>query len=73
MKKVSKSKLKVKMFELLNEVETSGETLVVTDFSRPVLKIIPYRVKQTVDEAFASWRDGVYLPDISVLSISSKE
>lgn len=40
---VSKSQFKAKALEFFRQVETSGETLVVTDHGRPTLEIRPYR------------------------------
>jgi len=73
MKKVSKSVLKAKMFEYFDAVEESGEALIVTDFNRPVLKIVPYRVKQSVEEAFKSWREATSIPDKAVLASTEDE
>ncbi len=40
---VSKSQFKARALEFFRQVETSGETLVVTDHGRPTLEIRPYR------------------------------
>jgi antitoxin (DNA-binding transcriptional repressor) of toxin-antitoxin stability system len=40
---VSKSEFKAKALEYFRLVETSGESLVVTDHGRPVLELRPYR------------------------------
>jgi antitoxin (DNA-binding transcriptional repressor) of toxin-antitoxin stability system len=50
---VSKSKLKAHMLRIFREIEQSGETLIVTDHSRPVLQIQPVQRKQPVEEVFA--------------------
>ncbi|MEX2536784.1 MAG: type II toxin-antitoxin system prevent-host-death family antitoxin [Trueperaceae bacterium] len=39
----SKSKFKPKTLEYLRKVEETGETLIITDRGRPVVKIEPYR------------------------------
>lgn len=39
--KVSKFELKSRLFSHLREVSESGRELVITDFGKPVLKIIP--------------------------------
>lgn len=39
---ISKSQFKPKSLEYFRMIEESGETLVITDRGRPVLKIIPY-------------------------------
>ncbi len=43
---VSKSEFKAKALEFFRLVETSGESLVVTDHGRPVLEVRPYRSDQ---------------------------
>jgi len=52
MRSMSKSKLKTHLLRVFRELEESGEELVVTDHNRPVLRIIPYRERQAVGEAF---------------------
>ena len=59
MNRISKSKLKANMLKIFRELEASGETLIVTDHNKPVLKIVPIREKRPVDEVFASWREKV--------------
>lgn len=39
----SKSKFKPKTLEYLRKVEETGESLIITDHGRPVVKIEPYR------------------------------
>ena len=56
MKSMSKSKLKTHLLRVFRELEESGEELVVTDHNRPVLRIIPYRQRKRVEEAFADIR-----------------
>jgi prevent-host-death family protein len=40
---VSKSKFKAKALEYFRRVETSGQSVVVTDHGRPTLEVRPYR------------------------------
>jgi len=40
---VSKSEFKAKALEYFRRVETSGQSLVVTDHGRPTLEVRPYR------------------------------
>ena len=63
---ISKSKLKVKMLEILRNLEASGQELIVTDHGKPVLKIIPLKPKPTVDDLFSEFQGLVtYLEDIN--------
>ncbi len=39
---ISKSQFKPRSLEYFRMIEESGETLIITDRGRPVLKIIPY-------------------------------
>ncbi len=65
MKQVSKGALKAKMLEYFREVERTGEELVVTDNSRPVLKVVPIRRRRSAAEVFADVRGRVvYHEDI---------
>ncbi len=61
---ISKSKLKAKMLQIFRELEESGEELTVTDFGRPVLRIVPIKEKAPVEEVFSEYRGRVeYLED----------
>lgn len=63
---VSKSALKAKMFEYLRNVEASGIPLVVTDYGKPVLKILPFQEKKNMVDLFADQRGKVvYHEDIN--------
>ena len=53
---ISKSKLKANMLQLFQEIEASGNELVVTDRNRPVLRIVPIKQALTVDDVFSAWR-----------------
>jgi antitoxin (DNA-binding transcriptional repressor) of toxin-antitoxin stability system len=70
MKTVSKSKLKTNMLQIFREIEASGEEIIVTDRNEPVLRIVPIRHKQSVEEVFGSL-DGraVFLEDIDLPTI----
>ena len=39
---VSKSKFKPRSLEFFREIELTGESLIITDRGRPVLKIVPF-------------------------------
>ena len=62
MKRVSKSVLKSKMFEYFRELEEKGGELVVTDFGKPVLKIVPCTEGKGVDELFQDLRSKARIP-----------
>jgi antitoxin (DNA-binding transcriptional repressor) of toxin-antitoxin stability system len=65
MNTISKSKLKANMLQIFRDLEASGEELIVTDHNRPVLKIIPFQEKQTVEEIFSTYQGQVqYFEDI---------
>jgi antitoxin (DNA-binding transcriptional repressor) of toxin-antitoxin stability system len=40
---ISKSEFKARAMELFRQIETTGQSLVVTDHGRPVLEVRPYR------------------------------
>ncbi|KQR76756.1 prevent-host-death protein [Burkholderia sp. Leaf177] len=42
-RQVSKSEFKAKALEYFRQVESSGESLIVTDHGRPTLEVRPYR------------------------------
>jgi prevent-host-death family protein len=44
-KQISKSQFKSHALELFRRVQKTGEPLVITDFGKPVLKIVPYNEK----------------------------
>lgn len=71
---ISKTRLKADMHRILNEIEQSGEEVIVTDNRRPVLRIQPIEIelnKVTVEEAFADVRGKVkYHEDVDVPSTS---
>lgn len=51
-KKITKSKLKAKMLEYFREVEKTGNPLIVTDYGKPVLKIVPFEEDLSIEDAF---------------------
>ena len=68
---ISKSKLKAKMLEIFRQLEASGEELIVTDRDKPVLKIVPIKTKQTVEELFGASQGHVrYHEDINMPTIA---
>jgi antitoxin (DNA-binding transcriptional repressor) of toxin-antitoxin stability system len=42
-RQVSKSQFKAQALALFREIETSGESVVITDHGRPALEVRPYR------------------------------
>jgi len=64
-KTISKSKLKAQMLKIFRDLEESGEELIVTDHSRPVLKVVPLQRKRSPQKLFAPYRGRVkYHADI---------
>lgn len=59
MQTISKSKLKANMLEIFRNIETTGEELIVTHHSKPVLRIMPIRQGKSVDDIFQPWRGQV--------------
>jgi antitoxin (DNA-binding transcriptional repressor) of toxin-antitoxin stability system len=65
MKRISKSALKAKMLEHFRRVEETGEELIVTDNSEPVIRITAIRTRRPAREVFADVRGRVvYHEDI---------
>jgi antitoxin (DNA-binding transcriptional repressor) of toxin-antitoxin stability system len=46
-KRVSKSAFKARALEFCREVESSGDSLILTDHGRPVLEVRPYEEKDS--------------------------
>ena len=66
MNTISKSKLKANMLRIFREVENSGEELIVTDNNKPVLRILPIKQGNTVEEIFGPLQGKVvYHEDIN--------
>lgn len=49
---VSKSVLKARMLEFFRQVEQTGEELVVTSDGLPVLRVVPYTKRESVEDVF---------------------
>jgi antitoxin (DNA-binding transcriptional repressor) of toxin-antitoxin stability system len=73
MKRVSKSVLKAKMFEYFRELQEQGGELIVTDFGKPVLKIIPCTEGKTVDELFGNLRARARISKDAALETTKDE
>lgn len=73
MKKVSKSELKSKMLEHFRELEKQGGELIVTDYGRPVLKIVPIRERATIADLFSSVRGKVKIDRTVALESTADE
>jgi antitoxin (DNA-binding transcriptional repressor) of toxin-antitoxin stability system len=54
--RISKSKLKARMLEIFRDLQENGGEIIVTERDKPVLRIIPYREKRTVEELFGEYR-----------------
>lgn len=46
--KISKGKFKTHALELFRKVQETGEPLIITDYGKPVLKLIPYDEKKEI-------------------------
>ncbi|MEH1984500.1 MULTISPECIES: type II toxin-antitoxin system Phd/YefM family antitoxin [unclassified Nostoc] len=67
MKSISKSKLKSQLLEFLRLVESEGEEIVVTDHSKPVVKISKYAQALSTEELFGEMRGKVkYFEDLTI-------
>ncbi|MEH1810141.1 type II toxin-antitoxin system Phd/YefM family antitoxin [Nostoc sp.] len=67
MKSISKSKLKSQLLEFLRLVESEGEEIVVTDRSKPVVKISKYAQALSTEELFGEMRGKVkYFEDLTI-------
>ncbi len=45
---ISKSKFKPQALKYFREIEETGQELIITDHTKPVIKIIPYRNKPQI-------------------------
>ena len=71
---ISKSQLKTNMLKVFRELEASGETLIVTDYNKPVLRITPLAKESTVGDLFAGFQGQViYHEDIDTPTIDEWE
>ncbi|MFN8488867.1 MAG: type II toxin-antitoxin system prevent-host-death family antitoxin [Caldilineaceae bacterium] len=63
---ISKSKLKAQMLQIFRQIEQTGEEVIVTDKSRPVLRIQPIAKKRSLKEMFGEY-DGqvIYYEEIN--------
>jgi prevent-host-death family protein len=67
---ISMSVLEGEMLELVRRVEETGEEIVVTDNGRPVVKLVPIRVRTSAGDVFADVRGRVvYHEDIVASTI----
>lgn len=66
MKTVDKTQLKANLLELLQIVESQGEDILVTDGSKPVVRISPYKKSYSTAELFKNMRGKVqYFEDLT--------
>jgi len=59
MRTVTKQELQAKMLHIFEEIEQSGESLIVTDSGRPLVVIRPLTHGGAVDEIFADIRGKI--------------
>ncbi len=69
----SKGVLKAKMLAYFRQVEETGETLVVTDRRKPVLKIEPIRQHQSLAAAFQDLQGSLIADDADLIAPTSDE
>lgn len=66
MKTIDKTQLMANLPALLQIVEMEGEEILVTDGSKPVVKITPYKNTASTEELFKSMRGKVkYFEDLT--------
>ena len=70
---VAKGVLKAKMLAYFRLVEETGETLVVTDHRKPVLKVEPIRNQQPLTKAFSDLQGKLKTTEEDLLSPLSSE
>ncbi|MEC4815669.1 MAG: prevent-host-death protein [Scytonema sp. PMC 1069.18] len=70
MKTVDKTQLKDNLLEFLRLVELEGEEILVTDGSKPVVRISQYEHTLSTEECFKNMRDKVkYFEDLTTPTI----
>ncbi|MEL6553942.1 MAG: type II toxin-antitoxin system prevent-host-death family antitoxin [Cyanobacteria bacterium J06621_11] len=66
MKSISKTKLKNKLLEFLQFVESEGEEIIITDQGTPVVKITKYSESPSTEALFGKMRGKVqYFDDLT--------
>lgn len=68
---ISKSEFEARVLELFRQVESSGESVIVTDCGKPVLEVRPYRVVER--HALEVLRGTLLRYDNPTTSISENE
>jgi antitoxin (DNA-binding transcriptional repressor) of toxin-antitoxin stability system len=58
---MAKGVLKAKMLEVFRQIEETGEELVVTDHSRPVLRVTPIYRENDAEKVFGDLRGKLVL------------
>lgn len=53
--RISKTKLKARMLEIFRDLQENGGEIIVTERDKPVLRILPYVEKKSVEELFGDW------------------
>jgi len=70
---VAKGVLKAKMLAYFRMVEETGETLVVTDHRKPVLKVVPIEVRESLVSAFADLQGKLRADEDDLLAPTTAE
>ena len=73
-KSVSKSHLKANMLKIFRELQAGEEELVVTDNNKPVLRITPFKQRESPRELFGDLQGQVvYHEDIDAPTLGEWE
>ncbi|NMG57317.1 prevent-host-death protein [Geitlerinema sp. P-1104] len=66
MKTIDKSEITDNFLEILEQIQSGGEEVLVTEDSQPILKISPYQKSPTTAELFGKMRGKVqYFEDLT--------
>ncbi|OAB59457.1 prevent-host-death protein [Phormidium willei BDU 130791] len=66
MKTIDKSEITDNFLEILEQIQSEGEEVLVTEDSQPILKISPYQKSPTTAELFGELRGKVqYFEDLT--------
>jgi antitoxin (DNA-binding transcriptional repressor) of toxin-antitoxin stability system len=61
------------MFEYFRELEAHGGELIVTDFGKPVLKIVPFQERKSITQLFGDLRGKAKISREAALASTEDE